>query len=589
MEGKNLGDYLLLRCLGIGALGTAYLAQHRFLKRPFVVKVLDSELSHDADFVNRFEREAAVLATLEHPNIVKVHNVSEADGHYFLVTDPVINDKGETLNLYDYCRERGGRMSEDEVVKIIHQIAAALDYTHEKGQAADPFAHRGLKPTNILISKKKEGIHVQISDFGLSRVMGPSNYMNRIYKALADKIGQTPETLPKQNLSFLHHYLCLAPEQRWDKNLSSGVSSGVKSDTYAFGVVLYFLLTGKYPEGVFDLPSQISPQYKLPWDRIVKQCLAGDPAKRPTLLEQLLNELEHHLPEPEPEKAALLKPVLKPGEIQRPEYEADPGAIFKMETVVAPYQPAPEEKKDVDPLQTEMMVIRGGSYERGSNKGGRDEMPRHQISLDAYAIDIHPVTNEQFVQFLEAMGGEKDHNNNDIIRLRESRIKRLGGKLSIESGYTRHPVVGVTYYGAIAYARWVGKRLPTEAEWEIAASAGLEDCIYPTGKDIDRTQANFFSSDTTPVMSYPANHYGLYDMAGNVYQWCFDWYDYHYYNLSMQEPHNPKGPLQGVYRVLRGGCWKSLKEDLRCSHRHRNNPGTMNGTYGFRCATDVAE
>jgi formylglycine-generating enzyme required for sulfatase activity len=214
-------------------------------------------------------------------------------------------------------------------------------------------------------------------------------------------------------------------------------------------------------------------------------------------------------------------------------------------------------------------------------------MPRHQVSLDPFAIDIHPVTNEQFARFIEEMGGEKDHHNNDIIRLRESRIKRLGGKITIESGYAKHPVVGVTWYGALAYAKWVGKRLPTEAEWEIAACGGLLDCLYPTGKDIDRSDANFFSSDTTAVMSYPPNGYGLFDMAGNVYEWCHDWYDYHYYNLSLQEPHNPKGPLQGVYRVLRGGCWKSLKEDLRCSHRHRNNPGTVNGTYGFRLAADV--
>ena len=198
MSGRSLGDYLLLRCLGIGALGTAYLAQHRFLKRSFVVKVLDSELAQDSDFLNRFEREAAVLATLEHPNIVKVHNVSEADGRYFLVTDPVMDEKGETTNLYEYCRLKGGRVPEDEVVKIVHQIAAALDYTHEKGQATDPFAHLGLKPTNILISKKKEGINVQISDFGLSKVIGASNYMNRIYKALADKIGQTPKRSPNR-------------------------------------------------------------------------------------------------------------------------------------------------------------------------------------------------------------------------------------------------------------------------------------------------------------------------------------------------------------------------------------------------------
>ena len=147
-------------------------------------------------------------------------------------------------------------------------------------------------------------------------------------------------------------------------------------------------------------------------------------------------------------------------------------------------------------------------------------------------------------------------------RLRDSRIKRLGGKLSVESGYAKHPIVGVTWYGASAYAKWVGKRLPTEAEWEVAAAGGLEDSLYPTGKNIERSQANFFSSDTTAVMSYPPNEYGLYDMVGNVYEWCQDWYEFHYYNVSLQEPNNPQGPVQGVYRVLRGGCWKSLKEDL---------------------------
>ena len=130
------------------------------------------------------------------------------------------------------------------------------------------------------------------------------------------------------------------------------------------------------------------------------------------------------------------------------------------------------------------------------------------------------------------------------------------------------------------------KRLPTEAEWEIAASNG-EESIYPTGPSIERVHANFFSADTTPVMSYPPNKFELYDMVGNVYEWCQDWYDYNYYEVAMQRPDNPKGPLQGVYRVLRGGCWKSLKDDLRCSHRHRNNPGVVNRTYGFRCAADV--
>ena len=577
---KQLGDYNLIKHLGDGALGSTYLAQHRFLKRQFVLKVLSQELGNDEGFVSRFEQEAALLATLEHPNIVKVHTVSESDGIYYLVTDAIVDEKGDATNLYDYFRQKGGRLSEDEIVKIVTQIASALDYIHEKGHAAEPFAHRGLKPTNILINKKD--FTIQISDFGLSKVMGPANYMSHLYRVLAEKMGQAPEMLPKRQLSFLHHYIFLAPEQKWEKNSSSGA----KADAYAFGVLIYFLLTGQFPEGVFELPSQHAPHHKLAWDKIVRQCLNSDPQKRPSSLKELLEGLSGKVEEVEMTTTSL-KPVLKPAEIQRPEYEPDPGAIFQKETVVDKYQPVIEDKKEVDPLLTEMVIIRGGSFERGSNKGGRDEIPRHQIILEAFAMDIHPVTNEQFVQFLDAMGGEKDHNNNDIIRLRESRIKRLSGKLSIESGYNKHPIVGVTWYGAVAYAKWIGKRLPTEAEWEIASAGGLIEANYPTGVDIDRSHANYFSSDTTPVMSYPCNGYGLYDMAGNVYEWCQDWYDYHYYNQSVQEPKNPKGPHQGVYRVLRGGCWKSLKEDLRCSHRHRNNPGTMNGTYGFRCAADV--
>ncbi len=403
-------------------------------------------------------------------------------------------------------------LSEEEIMSIARQLASALDYAHEKS-----FFHKELKLSNILIKKEAAGIIVYLSEF----------------------------------------------------------SSCLGVDTYAFGVVLYYLLTQKYPESLLAIPSC----YKLNWNKVITACLQQDPAKRPTSLTQVLREIS-------PETTQL-KPILKPGEILKPQFDADPGAIFQLEMAVAKYLPKPQEQKDVEPILTEMVVIKGGSFSRGSLSGGRDEIPKHTITLSSFAIDIHPVTNEQFVRFLEAMGGEKDHNNNDIIRLRDSRIKRSGGKLTIESGYTKHPVVGVAWYGALAYAKWVGKRLPTEAEWEIAASSGSDENLYPTGKTIERSQANFFSSDTTAVMSYPPNALGLYDMAGNVYEWCQDWYDYHYYNISQQEPNNPKGPAQGVYRVLRGGCWKSLKEDLRSSHRHRNNPGTMNGTYGFRCVADV--
>lgn len=585
---EQLGDYTIQKQLGQGAFGAVYLAEHRFIKRPFALKVLPDETSRDPTFMRRFEAQIAEIAALDHPHIARIHNVSYSEGKYFIVTDPQVDSLGETMNLSRYLDLKGEALSEEDWVELLSQVASALDYAHE----ANVF-HGALKLSNILVAPAENGVKLLLSDFGLNRLIGEKICLIRLAQAMA-------ETFPNRN--FLNSFAFLAPEQ---KALEAEVTS--KVDAYAFGVLTYYLLFNKIPEGCFDLPSRTLPEATQNWDFLINRCLQTNANMRPQKLTQAMQEYLSaprailkemlSLSEVEPKVENILqmafeleeapKPVLKPQEITRPEYEPDPAAIFQRETHVSHYTPSKVEVKEIEPILTEMVVIPGGHYNRGSNEGSRDEMPRHPVHLSSFALDVHPITNEQFVRFLQAMGGEKDHNNNDIIRLRDSRIKRSAGKLIIESGYAKHPVVGVTWYGALAYTKWIGKRLPTEAEWEAAASAN-KDTIYPTGTEIERSQANFFSSDTTAVMSYPPNSYGLYDMAGNVYEWCQDWYAYNYYDSSVVEPDNPMGPPQGVYRVLRGGCWKSLKDDLRCSHRHRNNPGAVNGTYGFRCAADVS-
>lgn len=589
MNRENIGDYTVVKQIGQGSLGAVFLAEHRFLKRPYALKILPEELGSDRGFVQRFEKEVAEIAALEHPHIVKVHNVSYADGRFFLVTDCIVDVLGETTNLAEYLNLHDEQLCEDELLKIVSQVASAIDYAHEEAMT-----HRGIKLNNVLIGKG-EDIQVYLSDFGLSRIIGSGTVLTKNYKILAESLGIQEKgdlsKLSKLHLSFWQNYAFLAPEQ---KIIGDPRQVDTQADIWSFGVLVYYMITREFPEGIFPLPSQCVPDYKLNWDQLISNCLQYDPKKRPKSLKIAMDEFLHTTSGAIQGVSSIKfesqapKPILKPQEIRRPQYEPDPGAIFQLETTVARYQPTKSEERDIEPMLTEMRIIPAGTYYRGSNNGGRDEMPRHAIHLNAFALDVHPVTNEQFVLFLEALGGEKDHNNHDIIRLRESRIRRSAGKLNIESGYSKHPVVGITWYGAVAYAKWIGKRLPTEAEWEVAARGGHEKFLYPTGQNIEKTQANFFSADTTAVMSYPPNDYGIYDMAGNVYDWCQDWYDYHYYNNSVQEPNNPKGPLQGVYRVLRGGCWKSLKDDMRCSHRHRNNPGTMNGTYGFRCAADVS-
>lgn len=674
MEKKSFGDYTILKQIGVGCLGKVFLAEHRFIKKNFAIKVLPQELSSDRSFTLRFEKEIASLANLDHPHIVKVHNVSFSDGFYFLVMDCIVDSYGETTNLEQYLAIHQCKMQESEFVSILSQVASALDYAHQKKSGDQFFIHRGLKLNNILIGKKESGFQVFLSDFGLSKIIGEGALLSKTFKMLTDILcidstlidtyssAMDKGKLSKLHASFLQHFEFLSPEQ---KDINYKLPLTPRSDTYSFGVLAYYLLMHRYPYGVFPMPSSHPSRYKLDWDNLITKCLQENPNNRPLILSELMSKLKVSAYDQKPAAAeetkstssyslqersefssssAMLepsetlsqpmklkqlrveemaknseltqvavienvhqeshsdienkkfeaykkmeepKPVLSPGVIKRPTYEEDPSSIFHLETTVARYIPKKKEVYDIEPIQTEMVVIPGGEYVRGTDECGRDERPKHAIRLSSFAMDIHPITNEQFVRFLEAMGGEKDANNNDIIRLRESRIKRTAGKLIIESGYAKHPVVGVTWYGAIAYAKWVGKKLPTEAQWEIAARSGLSDIIYPTGDDIERTQANFFSSDTVSVMSYPPNQFGLYDVAGNVYEWCQDWYDYTYYEVSAQEPDDPEGPHQGVYRVLRGGCWKSLKDDLRCSNRHRNNPGTVNRTYGFRCAADV--
>ncbi|MBA3722373.1 MAG: SUMF1/EgtB/PvdO family nonheme iron enzyme [Parachlamydiaceae bacterium] len=675
MDQRILGDYKVIKPIGQGTLGTVFLAEHRFMKRQYVLKVLPEELATDRGFIQRFEEEISVLSTLDHPNIVKIHNISFASGQYFVVTDCIVDELGETTNLAQYALGLGRRWEEEELYLLLKQIADPLDYAHGKKIGNKGLVHRSLKLNNILVGKHKNRIEIYLSDFGLSRIIGPGAVLTKTFKNVADALGigavvasqrsgqdlypnppvDTQKLLPLHT-SFLQNYAFLAPEQ---KRLDSPLPVDFKADIYAFGVLVYFLLMNELPEGVFDMPSS-RREYRYNWDQLIYSCLQNQPGKRPEHLVEALESIrrseksslksshapsiaihqpienentvsqiatKYKIPDQKHEElveakasskainlveiiaganstvtkaekesnsineekstTSSLKPVFHVSKLERPRTDLDPAAVFQIDPTVKTYSPEHKDVTNIKPLLTDMAVIRGGSFYRGSHDGNRDEMPRHQITIPSVAIDIHPVTNEQFVRFLEVMGGEKDNNHNDIIRLRDSRIKRSGGKLSIESGYAKHPVVGVTWYGSVAYAKWIGKRLPTEGEWEIAARGGVDPILYPTGDDIEKTQANFFSSDTTAVMSYAPNGYGLYDMAGNVYEWCSDWYGYNYYEISIQEPDCPQGPLQGVYRVLRGGCWKSLKEDLRCSRRHRNNPGTVNGTYGFRCAADV--
>ena len=198
----------------------------------------------------------------------------------------------------------------------------------------------------------------------------------------------------------------------------------------------------------------------------------------------------------------------------------------------------------------------------GSEDGDDDESPVHTVYTDAFWMDEHEVTNAQFAAFLNDQGNQSeggatwlDEGDEDVL------IEKSGGQWQAKSGYGDHPVIEVSWYGAQAYCKWADRRLPTEAEWEKAARGGLVKKKYPWGEEDpvctkgaeNGVQYSRCDGRTVPVMSFAPNGYGLYDMAGNVWEWVADWYDSGYYKNSPFE--NPPGPTSGSYRVLRGGSW----------------------------------
>jgi formylglycine-generating enzyme len=270
--------------------------------------------------------------------------------------------------------------------------------------------------------------------------------------------------------------------------------------------------------------------------------------------------------------------------------------------------------------------LMGTEDPRGYPEDG--EGPVHEVKLGAYLLEVQTVTNDRFAAFVEATGhrttAERFGNSfvfggllpDDFPPTRAVAAAPWwrevegadwrhpeGPDTSVE-GRDQHPAVHVSWLDAIAYCDWAGGRLPTEAEWERAARGPAPGRHFPWGHDLEPGgrhlmnvfQGHFPGNDsgadgwvgTCPVGSFPPNDFGLYEMTGNVWEWCADWYDRTYYSWSPRAA--PQGPPSGQARVTRGGsylcnvsyCWR-----YRVDSRSSNTPDSTTGNIGFRVAYDV--
>ena len=239
---------------------------------------------------------------------------------------------------------------------------------------------------------------------------------------------------------------------------------------------------------------------------------------------------------------------------------------------------------------TPMVLIPAGEFQMGSNTGREDQKPIHTVYVDAFYMDIYEVTNVQYQKFLEA-AKNWDHDW-ELSRYDKPYEVYKPDEFFDKPEYNQpnQPVVGLAWKSARDYCKWVGKRLPTEAEWEKAARGGLEGKRYSWGDSINPERANYGHNvgKSTPVGSYPPeNSYGLHDMMGNVSEWCADWYSSDYYQNSPY--HNPPGASwggAGDYRVARGGNTGLGSDWFSNASRTYSSQGVATN-YGFRCAKSV--
>ncbi|MGE5236152.1 MAG: formylglycine-generating enzyme family protein [Acidobacteriota bacterium] len=289
------------------------------------------------------------------------------------------------------------------------------------------------------------------------------------------------------------------------------------------------------------------------------------------------------VPAPQMAPAPALTPSASP---PPPPSSSSPLAAAAAPTAVAPPPPPPGRvataatagtRRSFPPSGSEMAWVPPGTFEmgavRGDGSGFADEQPRHEVALTrGFWIDTTEVTFAEYRRFAEAAGAA---------------MPRLPNWAD-----DTHPVVNVTWQNAVDYCRWTGGRLPTEAEWEYAARGGTSGLRYPWGDDISHDDANFDGTGgrdqwakSSPVRSFPPNGFGLYDVAGNAWEWTADWYEDRYYAHSPAS--DPTGPEVGRARVVRGGCWTSDPGRLRASYRFSLDPSDSQVSVGFRCVRDA--
>jgi serine/threonine protein kinase len=579
--GKTIGRVRIEKLLARGGMAEVYLGTHIALERPVAIKLLHSHIEEEPLLLERFHREAKVVAGLRHPNIVQVFDFDTTDGHPYIVMEYL---KGPTLATYlRGLHARNERIPSHQVARLLKALTAALDYAHGQG-----VIHRDIKPGNIILHKNGEAIPLDqpltndveaiITDFGLVRI--------------ANAAAQTASGLVSGTPAYM------SPEQ------AKGEKADHRTDIYSLGIVLYEMLAGRVP---FEADSTMTVIYMqihntpasipgiLPEvQAVLDRALAKNPEDRyPSSREMAVDfflaigmtaQAETILrPFPESAKSTDIMPpvpVAKPKQqssrrligvgiasflcvlvlgagiwglstFLKPTLTETPG-LTSTEPAVTASVPVTE-KVELPPADG-MVEVAAGSYEVGRSPADEYHAEAKTVELNGFWIDQYSVTNAQFQQYINETGAAPPE---------------------FWPGEATHPVRGLTWDQALAYCQWAKKRLPTEAEWEASGRGpGPAPQLYPWGNDATADgQALGLPDQSTYAVgtqSFNKSPFGVFDMVGNIWEWVGE----------------PYASGQEGFKVLRGGRFGN---PVDLAYRLPVAPDdTRYVQYaGFRCAADT--
>ena len=603
------GKYKIIRMLGRGGFGITYLAEQTMLDRKVAVKeffmkefcernkdtsrvTLGTESSRETvtRFREKFIKEARNIAKLDHPNIVRILDIFEENGTAYYVMDYI---EGESLN---EMVKRRGAIPEAEAIGYIKEVGSALTYIHGKN-----INHLDIKPGNLM--KRRDNNKIQVIDFGVAK---------QYDAATSEGTTTTP-------VGISHGY---SPSEQYQQN---GVQTfSPQSDVYALAATLFKLLTGNTPPEAIVVQDEGLPKEELRMKGVSETVVSAIEAamqtrtKRTQSVAEFIKNLEANDDEATElteetrkaeeekrreeaeakrraeEKAAAERKAREEAESEREEENkarrAKPKKIILWAVVAvvaialagvgvgvlmnippsptlgtSSYTPNIREFT-VNGVSFQMVEVRGGTFTMGATSeqgdANDDEKPTHEVTLSDYYIGKTEVTQALW----EAVMG----NNPSYFQGKSLPVENISWNDCKTFIVKLNALTGKTF------------RMPTEAEWEYAARGGSKSrgYKYSGSGNIDEVAWHKDNSEekTHEVGTKRPNELGLYDMSGNVWEWCNDWYG----DYSSASQTNPKGPDSGANRIGRGGGWWYYARGCRCSIRGDFGPDYRNEFLGLR-------